>query len=143
MESSPPVTAEPEADTTFESRPVDAMRESGAQANTGGTSLRTMNRPDNDDSVSSGSDLEIVGQHRFPSRVAVDFFDPEGVNVLRRTLTAQSRREHSVHSVGHRVPARKSGDEHTVVSETGAPAQDKFDVEQYLQDLIRRYALNQ
>lgn len=70
------------------------------------------------------------------SRVAVDYFDPEGVSELKRTLTMQSQAARSTRSMEHR--AAPGSDESTIVSEAGALDTGKFDLDQYLKDLVQR-----
>ena len=133
MEPPSPVNAELAPGTAPVFPPGDAARATTAAENVGQPHWHTQTHEDTADAATTVSNLEAAGQ-RFPSRVAVDFFDPEGVDELRRTLTAQSQRDVSAHSVGgQRAYARKSGDENTVVSETDVPGQDKFDVEQFLE----------
>lgn len=83
------------------------------------------------------------------SHVAIDHFDPEGVNELKRTVTQQSAAARSTRSLGQvheemPPPPKKHGSssrstvESTVVSESGGS--DKFDFEQHLKDVVRRCA---
>ena len=82
------------------------------------------------------------------SHVAVDHFDPEGVNELRRTLTQQSGAL-SITSVGvlpaHEQPTGmpRSAGESTVVSEFGGGEEsEKFDFEQILKDSVRLWVFS-
>ncbi|KAL5529901.1 SNQ2_5 [Sanghuangporus sanghuang] len=69
------------------------------------------------------------------SRVAVDYFDPEGVHELKRTLTMQSQaaREAAEHRMGAHV-----SDESTVVSENLALDVEKFDLEQFFKEIVQK-----
>ncbi|KAL5527915.1 hypothetical protein ACEPAG_6716 [Sanghuangporus baumii] len=69
------------------------------------------------------------------SRVAVDYFDPEGVHELKRTLTMQSQ---AARSVAEDRAEAHSSDESTVVSETGDLDVDKFDLEQFFKDTVQK-----
>lgn len=82
------------------------------------------------------------------SRVAIDHFDPEGFNELKRTMTEQSAHR-SMHEVGRSasrmdqppLPAPRESSIHsagsTAVSEAAAvdPAKD-FDFERHLRDMM-------
>ena len=79
------------------------------------------------------------------SRVAIDYFDPEGVNDLRRTITQQSAAARSTRS--GRSASRRRAPSVTGVSEgatsstsTIAAEEDaeKFDLEKFLKGLVQR-----
>lgn len=89
-------------------------------------------------------DMSRVSSTRIPirrsssaSHVPIDYFDPKGMDELRRTYTAQSIAARSVHP---QHPLGQISDESTPVSETAVTDQDKFDLEQILKDAVRRYA---
>ena len=90
-----------------------------------------------EDMESSDARKEYKRRGSTASRVAVDYFDPEGVHALRRTLTAQSQAARSARSIEHRTAPRSSG-ESTVVLETGEQDAGRFDLELFLKDRAQR-----
>ncbi|EJD01729.1 uncharacterized protein FOMMEDRAFT_126887 [Fomitiporia mediterranea MF3/22] len=91
--------------------------------------------------------LEGPAEHHEPttvSHVAIDHFDPDGVNELKRTLTRQSANV-GIAGPTQRACVRKqpSGITHsssasTVVQETGGLYSEKFNFEQHLRDVVRQ-----
>lgn len=80
-----------------------------------------------------------------PSRVPVNFFDPVGVSELKRTMTmrstrSQSQAHHRGNSASHALhssPEKVDSVSSSSVTE-GLDADDSFDFERTLNDLIRR-----
>lgn len=74
------------------------------------------------------------------SRVAVDYFDPEGVLELRRTLTQQSATARSIHrtlTAQRQHPQSSGSSVSTAVGDSDAS--EKFDLEKILREMVKRY----
>lgn len=81
------------------------------------------------------------------SRVALDYFDPEGIHDLRRTITQQSAAARSTRSgrsisAARRAPSVSEGassSTSTIAAELDA---EKFDLERFLKGLVQRCAFS-
>lgn len=68
------------------------------------------------------------------SRVSVDFFDPEGMAQLQRTLTGQDGK---IPQVTRQESVSSFGSDHTLTVDP-----DHFDLEKTIRQIIRRYAVS-
>lgn len=76
------------------------------------------------------------------SRVAVDYFDPEGVLELRRTLTQHSATARSIHRTltAQREQQHPQSSGSSVSTAVGdSDASEKFDLEKILREMVKRY----
>lgn len=68
------------------------------------------------------------------SRVAVDYFDPEGVHELKRSHTIQSQKDRSMEP----LPGLHSSGRNTPASESGSLDLEKLDLSQFMKDIVQR-----
>ncbi|KAI5121205.1 hypothetical protein M0805_006006 [Coniferiporia weirii] len=84
---------------------------------------------------SSGTGRRRSGSH---TSVAIDHFDPEGVNELRRTFTRQSAAAQSTTSVNVPKPVVPTSSARSTSESTAVSESDKFDFEKHLRGVVRQ-----